>query len=1657
MSGGDIFGSSFEEFERQAAKLLGRVTRSAERAEQFENEVRKGTASRSTLESRVRQEVARDRIRGETVGQRAPATGKEAAAAERELTAAANETAAALEREAVAQEQVNKARTRARTIPVPAGYGQSVRQYGQYAGSIARERELTQRYGPYAGGKALEREMAEFERYSNKVAANLQRQFAYSGLPGVPAAGPGRPYGLGVGAPMTPATAAYRMPRGEDWGGLGDEAKKLEEARQQASYFRSEMGRVIQTQASASQAMRRHGALTTEFIQEAARGTVTLRELGFQVGATIGKFGGWLVAGTAVYGVVGAMGALYRGAVDADAGVAKLNTVITSGFNPDQAIQKMQALSEEFNLPIDDVANAAYQMGKVFHDQNAAFDASRSVLYAVKVGELDVTTATRYLIATVNGGNLSVAGLTAVMNELNQVQQKMGVSIPDTAAGVAKATGTFIQSGGHVRNLVALIAAAQKVTGQTGEVIGTAIARAPNFLRQASNQAVLREFGVTAGTNTEKAIEQGMQIAQKLSGKRVQELAAAIFGPQYGARVGTGLISHPEFYKQALDVTSPEKRRGSAAQELQKRLQGADEQLKMILNGFERLGANLVRTHFGDILGVGLETLNQTLTLANRLLEVFDRLPEGVQQAVAYFLEFQLIAGALRRANLGASIAGPPGGPPPTGAKGFAAGFLGYGDRSNAKNIRSGMFREQQFLEDERARITTEWARGQARASAASEVVLSEQRKLTQVAYQSGTQSELYGQQLSRVTAAQEEVNSAYGRITQLRIDDAANVQRQAQVARSLETTQTTLRNRLLHPIRNRPAARDRAAIQEAIRTGDYYPVTGERPTLAAPTSEDETRRLGQEAGRTASGLIVPIKVAQESVEEGLTTAERDARRAESGMGRIRTSGARFGAALSGILGSFGNILFGIFAADLILETLKGISGGLQDRIDKIEEGASSFKSEQRRLKNVRSEAHSGSGVSDYISDFFTQSGAFRNSLIGRLGIGGAGGEGAADQRNDVAKLVLAQQKQIEYNRRVARRRGDPVPFRYANDIDRDIRQIQESGKSRAEIQRRLNQYDDELAKSMEAFLLAGGSSKEQQARLKKAQHDSRVASAANAPTRSLAARISTLPNIDDVTKELEANAGAIAGPLGFDRNFAARAGIVYNEIYTRLSSSTNADDMKKLAEARDTFFSGVQDAVQKELERALLFAHSPADRHRAYAAAYRRIQESLIGNLRDQIQDQTKEIQQTQRQSEAVGNKVIPKRLMDRQRRVDSLGNLAGVLGIQDPIGTWLERNNEAIKGLDAQIKKDKGDLQKMRRELKERKRLRDELERTLKDQEREERLATRDAKVQALQAGTADPLRQAAIAIREAGRDMQDALSRFGRDSKEFWDALSAQRQAMQDRVQAELARYQAQLALSGAGIPSSQPTAQLRDQLSDAQNYLAKLQSYGDKVDPTDVINAEADVRRLQAQLADQVEQDAEDLKNAIYDIAVARAEARGNDVAAARAELRKAEFALRAADTPVERAQARAEIIRQHAAVRDAISQRAIENVDYQAQIHDWTAQHEIAAYKRLLRTLTLTRDQRRDLLLKIKGLQDDLSDSSGFELEVADIKLPTIYDIRRAVQGGINSNPQTNYHDNRTQNIAVNVKGGSQSTVEKALDNVVNGPNRASRRSAGLTP
>lgn len=175
--------------------------------------------------------------------------------------------------------------------------------------------------------------------------------------------------------------------------------------------------------------------------------------------------------------------------------------------------------------------------------------------------------------------------------------------------------------------------------------------------------------------------------------------------------------------------------------------------------------------------------------------------------------------------------------------------------------------------------------------------------------------------------------------------------------------------------------------------------------------------------------------------------------------------------------------------------------------------------------------------------------------------------------------------------------------------------------------------------------------------------------------------------------------------------------------------------------------------------------------------------------------------------------------------------------------------------------------------------------------------------------------------------------------------------------------------------------------------------------------DVINAEAGLVSAQAGVNTAI-QGVADAQSAV---AIALATKGGYVVDVARLTLENAQRKLAAelkksggkTDTPGV-LNAQAAVINAEAGQRDTILQDKLDTIDFNQQTRRITANAAISALTDILKQTDLTRKERRDVQLKLFGLQNDLRQlltGGGFNIPTA-IKLPTAYEIRRSL--GIDS-------------------------------------------------
>lgn len=1408
------------------------------------------------------------------------------------------------------------------------------------------------------------------------------------------------------------------------------------------------IGHTAEFQRSANQTYTRFGALSSEWIGAAARGSTTIEELGRQTTATIGKFGGWLAAGGLVFGALDAVRAIGKGAIESASGVNQLERVIKtkSSIDPNSLQQSFRTYSQHFNLPIEDVTSAAYEMGKVFKTQSEALEASRAVLYSVKVGELDVATASRYLIAIINGFHLPANQLVGVFDQLNQAQNEFGISISDVEGGLAKASGSFnaaTTKGSPLQKyheLLALITTAQKATGQTGQVVGTAIQRAPNFLRQEKNKEILKKYGIDAGGDLNDIIVQGFEKSQTLSGHKIAELASAIFGPQYGARIGTPLFQQFDLYKKVFAKTTAKESKGSGETELQTQLGALSEKITRIRTDLESLGSGLAEAGFFNLLGVGLETLTGMLGVVNSLLDVFNRLPSPIKDALSFLIEMKLVLGGLRKFNVGDSLFA---GSSRTGLQTFF----------NPKNATKNKYGDLLRSEGDEARNELERANRQ--------IIAAENRLPTAYGRESKAQErvdvlrgdplhEQYDQSKGRVVKSDELIAQEKG-LTAAQREVQALEAKQIQGAELRRAHLEQLKAVELENVDLQAATNAQQVEQLALQRGKIIPDTF---NVGRGASADElAKSIGGKFDAQGNLIDEPLVVG--GLQKGAAGAEASASeavKAEAAATKIGAIRSKFSAGLSTAgeaLGATGAAFKGLGSSML------GFAGGplglallsLPFLIGPANELAKMLAGGQQDIENAEhlNEHLTGGSLKKYGKAYEEQERLIREQKR-------VGGE-TNDEVEEEAYFGTTPEDRLNAV-------PEGVPSWYTRQrFLQDKRLAEAQKKALREHGRAASLPSDQLERQKENLEELKPGTKQYEKALNDVRHNVRFGDVDNAKKKQLL----------DQIRQIEAkglNTSADVSAFFSD----------YNSVADKLLQA-RVQSLSQLVEGGPSVVGrkGIHQFVTASLTQGIrdLVSNKPAVREKGLQSLSQ-IPQALAAYEQAEFKASLA-LATSQKERNAAYGKYIDgvRRNLNVLKREggNQLDHLTGELHKTDATIEKLEsegRGKPLTKGEEKSkyAKEISPQQQQEIQNLENLKERRKRLERTTHVYQKN--LAVAERELEVLIAEQAEARTQEHVSV--FGELGQLASARIG-GTHPVAQAQATLKYAQQSLQYVKSHKHepqdlrQAELAVLNAKETIEQAIKTEASELASATEALSQAKANGDPI-----LEAQAEIQKALSDLdlarnaAERKNAEAElinaehKLDEARANIALARIGLASSEVESpikkAALKIKEAEVKLRTAHGQAAKDEARAarnEAVREH---REAVNSQAIENVEFDANIGKLTTDQQIAAYTRLLHTLKLGRNARRSLLEKIHALQEEASGS--LELTVGNIALPTLYDIRRAVQGGITGGSvgPGSYQDASTNTYNYHIHG-NQKEIEAALHNTHSRNTKNAKRSAGI--
>jgi hypothetical protein len=442
---------------------------------------------------------------------------------------------------------------------------------------------------------------------------------------------------LPKGSPSGAAAAGASAAAGADLSAVAERnAASLETLGARQAEVNDLLNRSAAAYAASSNTLQQHGALTTEFIQGLARGEVTIKEFETQMVSTIGKFGGWAVAGGLVYGAFDAVKGIGAGISATQSGVEQLKRSLGEGVDENKAAAGFRRVAQEVNVSIREVADAQFYAARAFQNQDESLAVASIALKAYKLDNVDTQEAIKTFGALNVAFGLNASGVGEVFNILDVGQLKFNARLNQTLPQMGRAAASFHNAGGSAKELADQLIELNRATGGGGGTGGgnpaTALIREPANLTKPATEQVLRQYGFDprfAQNNVGAFNRQVQERAALKPGEKgaltdtdLRNLATAVGG---GSALGLRyLLPLFEAGRTGLATAVPEatsKASGSAQEDLNHKLAQFDEEIHRLGVDFEVVGSKLASAGFGKGLSDVVNVLGLVLEGASLVVE----------------------------------------------------------------------------------------------------------------------------------------------------------------------------------------------------------------------------------------------------------------------------------------------------------------------------------------------------------------------------------------------------------------------------------------------------------------------------------------------------------------------------------------------------------------------------------------------------------------------------------------------------------------------------------------------------------------------------------------------------------------------------------------------------------------------------------------------------------------------------------------------------------------------------------------------------------------------------------------------------------------------------------------------------------------------------
>lgn len=1427
--------------------------------------------------------------------------------------------------------------------------------------------------------------------------------------------------------------------------------------------------------AASSQALQRHGALTSEFFQGLVRGEVTLKEFQSQMVVTLGKFSGWAVAGGLVYGAFEAVKNIASGIEATQSGVSQLKRSLGEKVNVPEAEAGFRRVSQETNTPIAKVAEAQFYAARAFPNQKESLDVAGTAVRAEKLDEVPIQDSIKSFGALNVEFGLTAGGIKTIFDELDAGQLKFNARLNQTLPQIGRAAASFANAGGSPTQLVQQIIELNRATGggggQGGGNPATFLIREPGNLAKPATEEVLRQFGFDPKKAQTKIGDFNEDVQKraaegKLSKKDLQELAIAIGGgTANGLRYGLPLLAAGQsgLAAQVRKEINPKAAKGSAEEDLSNKLNQLNEQGHKAGITLQALGSELGSLGVGPAAEDAAHVINALLTGVEDVVgplakagEIFAELPGPLRLTVEGLL-------ALRAAQtIGGSGPG-------LAARSFAnqAGLTFAG--GGARDLTAVQATQRSYVK----------------------FLQNEQEKLSNSALVAGSNAKIAGARATSFQAGEApaigtEEDAAYqAELAQLLKKEVDTQELQVRAAQAqLEQKDILLRaeEQLSVLTTKRLGVEERLAF--ASSEGLYAAQIGSPNTLPLLAPNEAA------AARQARNVPLPVPAAGAGAAEvGAGSAAVEEESVVAG-GAIAAAGTKLGGAtlavrglasdLPALAGRLGAFVSGLGPLGLAIGAFVGL-----DALSKLTGASHHFEQGLTALTALESEATSEYNAISKVQEarHRAQSGAGKLELPSSLNpfdVAKAAIHNTGEVAEGVLQVVKHPQQGIES---LVKPGSHPGTF----SSDQPVREAQDAAKLKARI--KAGDFKD-LGKAValpgEALAEYGDEIEQAFAGLNSSQSSGTNEKAAGQVEKKVKLLFDKLK---------------LFGTGGSGVQSLQRLEAAYGAAGNAATGSGDENELDEFSKVGEEITKGITEQVDREVKRGDKFARTTSQRAQVMASAKAKLSEAYKNQAAIPLAKQEEELEQVQKNLTQVQSQLAAKpggstesTLKKRQQAYENERNKLkaaiplhksanenlketfeekeaayGKEGYSQDLGqlkansalSQAQAGGDKAKQNSAQLKEYKEELKAAEKELSgtERtdviKELRAQIIKT------EQTTATNALSLlkskgsyKEAQVGNQQPVQLAQVQLKEA-QEQAAFITAHKKDFsiEEAIDAATAvlkAKKALQEAVsqnQEQLSQLDTQIAQAGS---QGNAEAQANEAISGANEQIRlAVGAQQRKQGQLALINAN---NQLQKAFQEKVKEEGELAKSLT-----------NNPIKGAKIEVATDKKLLGLAQGPDEKISAQATLNNAKKAYTSELVSNREREIAFQEEMQQISKQQAIQQLDDLLKIHNLAKQTREELKSKIRNLEKGASNNQVFDLAPGSIKLPTAYDVHRAAgealarsqslvpQGGapVSVVRQTNQ-------ITVNVANASDvPKVGEELERITGGHLSTRLRKAGI--